>query len=356
MPFSSHGIVRRTPARATSSAVIGDDQVPYGATVRPLDGGSNGGGYRTAPCGRPVNRRGRRSRAYTKSEALLRHALAVEASVALVRAALRRGRGVLALRRAPARLRLRDPPHARQASAGRRADPPRGGLPRGADRGRALARRAPRDAARHAAEEGALRLRRALGLRARVRARAADRPRRARAEVGEEEAQAAVVRGRRAPRRGLRGRRAARARRSTSTSRTSSPRCSRSRRSSGCARQRTPPSWRCRRRWRHGTSASTAVARTMVVLSSAQAEVWFTKPPCYVVPDVAADEELGAAVVQSIQSVSLSASPPTDDERDAWERRDPRSPVGVKDWATLERNAEACPHLLSMAAAGSSTG
>ena len=46
-----------------------------------LTWGSNGGGYRTAPCGRPASRRGRRSRSYTTSEALLRHALAVEASV-----------------------------------------------------------------------------------------------------------------------------------------------------------------------------------------------------------------------------------------------------------------------------------
>ena len=57
------------------------------------------------------------------------------------------------------------------------------------------------------------------------------------------------------------------------------------------------------------------------------------------VPDVAADEELGAAVVEAIQSVSLSAPPPTDDERAAWEREILES-VGVKDWATLERNAK----------------
>ena len=40
------------------------------------------------------------------------------------------------------------------------------------------------DAARHAAQEDALRLRRALRLRPRVRPRPADRPRRPRAEVG----------------------------------------------------------------------------------------------------------------------------------------------------------------------------
>ena len=50
---------------------------------------------------------------------------------ALVRAALRRGRGALGLHGAAPRLRLRDPPHARQAPAGRRADPARGGLPGG---------------------------------------------------------------------------------------------------------------------------------------------------------------------------------------------------------------------------------
>ena len=62
------------------------------------------------------------------------------------------------------------------------------------------------------AEEDALRLRRALRVRARLRARPPDRPRRARAEVGEEEAEAAVLRGRRPPRRGLRGRGADRGR------------------------------------------------------------------------------------------------------------------------------------------------
>ena len=70
---------------------------------------------------------------------------------ALVRPPLRRGRGAVGLHGAAPRLRLRDPPHARQAPAGRRADPARGGLPRGPDPGRALARRAPRDPARDAA-------------------------------------------------------------------------------------------------------------------------------------------------------------------------------------------------------------
>src|SRR5215470_3497991 len=52
-----------------------------------------------------------------------------------IRAEARRGRGALAGDGAPARLRLRDAPDARQAPAGRRADPARGGLPRGSRRG-----------------------------------------------------------------------------------------------------------------------------------------------------------------------------------------------------------------------------
>ena len=172
---------------------------------------------------------------YTKSESLRRHALAVEASTRSY--ARRFGEdeelwGVTAL--------LHDfdyeihptlDKHPQDGAPILREE----GYPEERDRGGALARRAPRDAARHAAQEDALRLRRALRLRPRVRARAADRPRGPRAEVGQEEAEAAVVRGRRPPRRGLRGRRAARRSSSTSTSRTSSPRCSRSRRSSACA-------------------------------------------------------------------------------------------------------------------------
>ena len=92
------------------------------------------------------------------------------------------------------------------------ADPPRGGLPRGRHRGRALTRRASVDAPGHAPQEDALRLRRALRLRPRVWARPPDRPRRSRAQVGEEEAQPAVVRGRRPSRRGVRRGRGPRAR------------------------------------------------------------------------------------------------------------------------------------------------
>ena len=43
--------------------------------------GSNGGGYRTPPCGRPESQAWETLTRYTTSEALLRHALAVEASV-----------------------------------------------------------------------------------------------------------------------------------------------------------------------------------------------------------------------------------------------------------------------------------
>src|SRR6476469_4782908 len=93
-----------------------------------------------------------------------------------VRAQAWRGRGTVARRGAPARLRLRDPSDARQAPAGRCADPARGGLSRGGRRDGALACGAPVDATRHAVEEGSLRLRRAVRVRARLRARAADRP------------------------------------------------------------------------------------------------------------------------------------------------------------------------------------
>ena len=99
---------------------------------------------------------------YTKSEALLRHALAVEASIGAYAGKFGEDEELWARHGAAARLRLGDAPDARPAPAGRRADPARGGLPRGGDRGRPLPRGAPRAAARHAAEEDALRLRRAV--------------------------------------------------------------------------------------------------------------------------------------------------------------------------------------------------
>ena len=113
---------------------------------------------------------------YTKSEPLLRHALAVEASTASYARKfgedeeLWRGRRLLhdfdyemhptstSIRRTALR------------SCARR-------LSRRGRRHGALARRAPRTAARHAVEEGTLRLRRAERLRARLRARAPDRAR-----------------------------------------------------------------------------------------------------------------------------------------------------------------------------------
>ena len=127
-----------------------------------------------------------------------------------LRPPLRRGRGLLGHRRLAARFRLGDPSDARPASAGRCADPARRGLSGGRDRGDPLARRAPLHAAGHPAEEDALRLRRDVGIRPRVRARPAGRHRLAHAEVGEEEAEAAVVRRRRPPRRGIQGSRGSR--------------------------------------------------------------------------------------------------------------------------------------------------
>ena len=88
---------------------------------------------------------------------------------------------------------------------------------------------APRPSARHAAEEDAVRLRRARRLRPRVRPRPARRDRDARAEVGQEEAQAAVVRRRREPPGRLRGRRGARGRARRAHRASSSRRCARSR-------------------------------------------------------------------------------------------------------------------------------
>ena len=149
---------------------------------------------------------------YTASEALLRHALAVEASVGWYARDFGEDEAFWRATGAPARLRLRDPPDARQAPAGRRADPPRRGLARRADRAvlsHAEHLAMPRDTP---AQEDALRLRRALRVRPRLRPRSSDRPRRPGAEVREEEAQAAVVRRRRAPGRGLRGRGPARGR------------------------------------------------------------------------------------------------------------------------------------------------
>ena len=92
---------------------------------------------------------------YTKAEPLLRHALAVEASVGWYARHFGEDEERVARRRPPPRLRLRDAPDARQASPGRRADPARGGLSGGRDRGGALPRRASGDAAGHAAEEDA---------------------------------------------------------------------------------------------------------------------------------------------------------------------------------------------------------
>ena len=149
---------------------------------------------------------------YTKSESLLRHALAVEASTRSY--ARRFGEdeelwGVVAL--------LHDFDYEIHPTLDKH---PQDGAPILREEGypeeviEAILSHAEHlgAGAGHAAEEDALRLRRDLRLRARLRARASCRPRRARAQVGEEEAEAAVLRGRRAPRRGVRRRRADRGR------------------------------------------------------------------------------------------------------------------------------------------------
>ena len=150
----------------------------------PDDGGGHEGGYAS-------RRRGTHPRAGLGDA----HALHEERGAApprargrgvdgVLRAALRRGRGALARGGAAARLRLRDPPHARQAPAGRRADPARGGLSGGGDRGGALARRAPLRCRATRRSRG--RSSRATSSRAScTRAASSGRPgSRARAEVG----------------------------------------------------------------------------------------------------------------------------------------------------------------------------
>ncbi len=164
---------------------------------------------------------------YTKSESLLRHALAVEASTA---AYARKLGGDEELWRVSALLHDFDyeihptlDKHPQDGAPILREE----GWPEEVHRDGPLPRRASRPAARHAAQEGAVRVRRAERLRPRVRARPANRPRGAGTEVGEEEAQAAVVRRGGAPRGRLQGRRGARESTSTTTSAPSSRRCSR---------------------------------------------------------------------------------------------------------------------------------
>ena len=161
---------------------------------------------------RPASRPGTTLTRYTKSESLLRHALAVEASTRWYARHFGEDEelwGVTAL--------LHDFDYEIHPTLDKH---PQDGAPILREEGYPeVVIEAVLSHAEHLAiprdtplQEDAVRLRRALRLRPRVRARAADRPRGPRAEVGEEEAEAAVVRGRRAPRRGLRGRRAARAR------------------------------------------------------------------------------------------------------------------------------------------------
>ena len=134
------------------------------------------------------------------------------------------------------------------------------------------------------------------GLRPRLRARAADRARRPRAEVGAEEAQAAVLRGRRAPRRGLRGRRAARARARRAHRERRSRRCSRSRPSSGSAPPPTPPS----------------LTPSAVERGDEAVEVVVARPPAARDPDEPAARELAdvdAGRVEPSTTTSAGSSP-----------------------------------------------
>jgi hypothetical protein len=82
-----------------------------------------------------------------------------------------------------------------------------------------------------------------------------------------------------------------------------------------------------------------------VVISKAQAQVWFACPPCFVIAVSATDEELGSAVVAAAQSVQLSAGEASHEQTDAWVS-EILATVGVKDWATLERNAKLANLLL----------
>ncbi len=156
--------------------------------------------------------RGRSCTEYTKSEALLRHALAVEAAVrcyARLDGEDEAAWGNVAL--------LHDFDYEVHPTLDKH---PQDGGPILRERGypgvvrprHPVAREPPRPGARDAAREDAVRLRRAGRLRSRLRARAAGRHRDARAVVGQEEAEAEVVRRRRQPRRRARGPRADRPR------------------------------------------------------------------------------------------------------------------------------------------------
>ena len=172
VPGRAHRAGERVPALDHEGrAVLGDDRGlgHRRDACRPRDSARTAG-YRTrrrgtdtrARLGDPHPLHGERRAAQARARGRGRGAG--------VRAEVRRGRGALGRHRAPARLRLGDAPDARAAPAGRRADPARGGLARRGDRGDPLPRRAPEPPARHAAQEDAVRVRRALGLHRRVRA------------------------------------------------------------------------------------------------------------------------------------------------------------------------------------------
>src|SRR4029079_2592950 len=120
-PSSIHGADRRTPASATISAEIGEDHVPKAATVFWLTGAPTAAAM-------VLRHAGDQSRSVGDADGVHeeRGPAATRARGGgvrrLLRPTLRRGRGLLARDRAPPRLRLRDPSHARRAPAGRSAD------------------------------------------------------------------------------------------------------------------------------------------------------------------------------------------------------------------------------------------
>ena len=69
--------------------------------------------------------------------------------------------------------------------------------------------------------------------------------------------------------------------------------------------------------------------RTFVVISTVEAQVWFKKPPCFVVRDSAGDDNLGKAVTAAIDAVWLSAPRASEEQTAAWES-EILAAVGVK--------------------------
>ena len=173
-------------------------------------GGSGSAALRVHPVRRPAQARAGRRGGDARLRALLRH----------------RGRGrdrEVGHRRPAPRLRLRAEPHRGDPPPRRLPHPARARLPRGDRRGDRLARRLHEHPARHAAQEGDLRLRRAGRLHRRVREGAAvEEDRRPAGRVGGEEAQGQGLRALGRPRRTSTAAPRRSAGRSTSTSASSS--------------------------------------------------------------------------------------------------------------------------------------